>query len=158
MSDRIRPPLKRWGEWQYGGGRVKLSRVRPVSGCGDQRVTPWPHALIHCASAPDTNPATLCRHQRRLVYMRWCIAWTDALLEHWPVEIMGIQRGREVWNDSFAADRERSVKQFFAVWKCMGMATSPTLPTIAHAAASMHIMAKPSGSTCNIDCKYCFFL
>jgi uncharacterized protein len=31
-------------------------------------------------------------------------------------------------------------------------------PHLPEAAASMHVMAKPSGSTCNIDCKYCFFL
>ncbi|MEK7410721.1 MAG: anaerobic sulfatase maturase, partial [Actinomycetota bacterium] len=24
--------------------------------------------------------------------------------------------------------------------------------------SSFHVMAKPSGSTCNIDCTYCFFL
>ena len=24
--------------------------------------------------------------------------------------------------------------------------------------AASHIMAKPSGSVCNIDCKYCFYL
>ena len=24
--------------------------------------------------------------------------------------------------------------------------------------ASCHVMAKPSGSVCNIDCKYCFYL
>ena len=31
-----------------------------------------------------------------------------------------------------------------------------TIPTAAP--ASSHIMAKPSGSVCNIDCKYCFYL
>ncbi|MCE2450690.1 MAG: hypothetical protein J4F35_20740, partial [Candidatus Latescibacteria bacterium] len=31
-----------------------------------------------------------------------------------------------------------------------------TIPTAAP--ASCHIMAKPSGSVCNIDCKYCFYL
>ena len=32
------------------------------------------------------------------------------------------------------------------------------LQHLSNAAAAMHVMAKPSGSTCNIDCKYCFFL
>ncbi len=31
-----------------------------------------------------------------------------------------------------------------------------TIPTAAP--ASCHVMAKPSGSVCNIDCKYCFYL
>jgi uncharacterized protein len=31
-----------------------------------------------------------------------------------------------------------------------------TLPT--HAPPAFHLLAKPSGSTCNIDCTYCFFL
>lgn len=30
--------------------------------------------------------------------------------------------------------------------------------TSAQAPASCHVMAKPSGSVCNIDCKYCFYL
>ncbi len=36
---------------------------------------------------------------------------------------------------------------------------SPTLPTAAtDAPPGFHLLAKPSGSTCNIDCTYCFFL
>jgi uncharacterized protein len=35
-------------------------------------------------------------------------------------------------------------------------ATPPTLP--ADGPPGFHLLAKPSGSTCNIDCKYCFFL
>jgi uncharacterized protein len=34
--------------------------------------------------------------------------------------------------------------------------TDDTLPTSAPSA--YHLLAKPSGSTCNIDCAYCFFL
>jgi uncharacterized protein len=34
--------------------------------------------------------------------------------------------------------------------------TDNTLPT--HAPPAFHLLAKPSGSTCNIDCAYCFFL
>jgi uncharacterized protein len=37
------------------------------------------------------------------------------------------------------------------------------LPTIdeavmANAPPQFHLLSKPSGSTCNIDCTYCFFL
>jgi uncharacterized protein len=35
-------------------------------------------------------------------------------------------------------------------------ATADALP--AHAPPGFHLLAKPSGSTCNIDCTYCFFL
>ncbi|MDH4065618.1 MAG: hypothetical protein OEW19_14570, partial [Acidobacteriota bacterium] len=31
-------------------------------------------------------------------------------------------------------------------------------PDAAHAPPGFHLLAKPSGSTCNIDCTYCFFL
>ena len=31
-------------------------------------------------------------------------------------------------------------------------------PPPAKAPPSFHLLAKPSGSTCNIDCTYCFFL
>jgi len=38
-------------------------------------------------------------------------------------------------------------------------AIAPTLPSVsAGAPSAFHLMAKPSGSTCNIDCTYCFFL
>ena len=37
-----------------------------------------------------------------------------------------------------------------------GTATSPvTVPT---APAALHVMAKPTGAICNLDCEYCFFL
>ena len=36
--------------------------------------------------------------------------------------------------------------------------TSPSLPTIADAPPRFHLLSKPSGSACNIDCQYCFFL
>ena len=32
------------------------------------------------------------------------------------------------------------------------------LPVIANAPPAFHLLAKPSGSTCNINCTYCFFL
>ena len=35
-------------------------------------------------------------------------------------------------------------------------APSPLMP--AHAPRAFHVMAKPSGATCNLDCDYCFFL
>jgi uncharacterized protein len=36
---------------------------------------------------------------------------------------------------------------------------APTLPAFATGAPpGFHLLAKPSGSTCNIDCTYCFFL
>ena len=34
------------------------------------------------------------------------------------------------------------------------MTQSPTLT----APSACHVMAKPSGSVCNIDCSYCFYL
>ena len=36
--------------------------------------------------------------------------------------------------------------------------TSLARPAAAPAPPSFHLLAKPSGSTCNIDCTYCFFL
>ena len=37
--------------------------------------------------------------------------------------------------------------------------TTPTLPTQPPGAPpGFHLLAKPSGSTCNLDCTYCFFL
>src|SRR5271165_5717332 len=41
------------------------------------------------------------------------------------------------------------------------MATESTMPApsrLAGAPPAFHLLAKPSGSTCNIDCAYCFFL
>jgi uncharacterized protein len=40
-------------------------------------------------------------------------------------------------------------------------AADPTVvpsPPSANAPPGFHLLAKPSGSTCNIDCTYCFFL
>ena len=34
--------------------------------------------------------------------------------------------------------------------------SSPPMP--ADGPPGFHLLAKPSGSTCNIDCTYCFFL
>ena len=34
----------------------------------------------------------------------------------------------------------------------------PAQPPSANRPPSFHLLAKPSGSTCNIDCAYCFFL
>ena len=36
--------------------------------------------------------------------------------------------------------------------------TEPRLPPPADAPPGFHLLAKPSGSTCNLDCTYCFFL
>ncbi len=33
-----------------------------------------------------------------------------------------------------------------------------TAPQIEHAPPAFHILAKPAGATCNLDCTYCFFL
>ena len=38
----------------------------------------------------------------------------------------------------------------------MALMTDDSLPV--DAPPCFHLLAKPSGSTCNIDCKYCFFL
>jgi hypothetical protein len=35
---------------------------------------------------------------------------------------------------------------------------SPRTPASAGGPPSFHLLAKPSGPTCNIDCTYCFFL
>jgi uncharacterized protein len=34
----------------------------------------------------------------------------------------------------------------------------PSLPILADAPPAFHLLSKPSGSTCNINCTYCFFL
>jgi uncharacterized protein len=34
----------------------------------------------------------------------------------------------------------------------------PSSPPPADGPPGFHLLAKPSGSTCNIDCTYCFFL
>ncbi|MEJ2503762.1 MAG: anaerobic sulfatase maturase, partial [Gemmatimonadota bacterium] len=38
------------------------------------------------------------------------------------------------------------------------MTPAPELPSGAERSARFHLLAKPSGSACNIDCQYCFFL
>lgn len=40
------------------------------------------------------------------------------------------------------------------------MASMPKAPKIwpRHAPSSVHVMAKPTGAVCNLDCQYCFFL
>ena len=35
--------------------------------------------------------------------------------------------------------------------------TSPP-PTAATAPSTFHLLSKPTGATCNLDCKYCFYL
>ncbi len=35
---------------------------------------------------------------------------------------------------------------------------TPTLPLARSAPAAFHVMAKPTGAVCNLDCEYCFFL
>src|SRR5258706_14892959 len=35
-------------------------------------------------------------------------------------------------------------------------APMPTMPE--HARAQFHVLAKPTGAVCNLDCTYCFFL
>ena len=36
-------------------------------------------------------------------------------------------------------------------------AAGPVL-TMTNAPPAFHVMAKPTGATCNLDCEYCFFL
>jgi uncharacterized protein len=43
----------------------------------------------------------------------------------------------------------------FLEWETMAAIAKPTAPGTP---PGFHLMAKPSGSTCNIDCSYCFFL
>lgn len=40
----------------------------------------------------------------------------------------------------------------------MTQPVNPQLPIIADTPPGFHLLSKPSGSTCNIDCTYCFFL
>ena len=40
----------------------------------------------------------------------------------------------------------------------MTVARSPTTLTMPRAPAAFHVMAKPTGAVCNLDCEYCFFL
>ncbi len=37
-------------------------------------------------------------------------------------------------------------------------AADPDLPTMPNAARAFHLLAKPTGAVCNLDCSYCFFL
>ena len=39
----------------------------------------------------------------------------------------------------------------------MSEAGGPVL-TVPHAPLAFHVMAKPTGAVCNLDCEYCFFL
>ena len=32
------------------------------------------------------------------------------------------------------------------------------MPTVPGAPLAFHVMAKPTGATCNLDCEYCFLL
>ena len=32
------------------------------------------------------------------------------------------------------------------------------MPTVPGAPLAFHVMAKPTGATCNLDCEYCFSL
>ncbi len=34
----------------------------------------------------------------------------------------------------------------------------PAMPDLPHAPASFHVLTKPTGAICNLDCSYCFFL
>src|SRR6516225_9576368 len=36
--------------------------------------------------------------------------------------------------------------------------SSPSLPVVPDAPPAFHLMAKPTGAVCNLDCSYCFFL
>ncbi len=38
----------------------------------------------------------------------------------------------------------------------LGLPAMPQMPE--HARAGFHVLAKPTGAVCNLDCKYCFFL
>ena len=42
----------------------------------------------------------------------------------------------------------------------MDPSTEPAMPvlTMPNAPLAFHVMAKPTGATCNLDCEYCFFL
>ena len=42
-------------------------------------------------------------------------------------------------------------------WRAMSTSVETT-ERLANAPPRFHLLAKPSGSTCNIDCTYCFFL
>lgn len=39
-----------------------------------------------------------------------------------------------------------------------GSGDTPTLPDLPSAPASFHVLTKPTGAICNLDCSYCFFL
>src|SRR6185437_4681470 len=36
--------------------------------------------------------------------------------------------------------------------------TAPSVLTVSRAPRAFHVMAKPTGAVCNLDCEYCFFL
>ena len=37
-------------------------------------------------------------------------------------------------------------------------ATTVPTPTVPRAGRLFHVMVKPTGAVCNLDCEYCFFL
>src|SRR5215467_12327100 len=39
-----------------------------------------------------------------------------------------------------------------------GTPPPPGIPTMPGAPTAFHVMAKPTGAVCNLDCEYCFFL
>jgi uncharacterized protein len=47
-----------------------------------------------------------------------------------------------------------------AEFEVSAMSSMPKAPKIwpRHAPSSVHVMAKPTGAVCNLDCQYCFFL
>ena len=40
----------------------------------------------------------------------------------------------------------------------LGTTNTTSILTMPHAPLAFHVMAKPTGATCNLDCEYCFFL
>ena len=39
-----------------------------------------------------------------------------------------------------------------------GTQPASRMPTMPGAPTAFHVMAKPTGAVCNLDCEYCFFL
>jgi len=50
-------------------------------------------------------------------------------------------------NDYFSRERQRIVDKYSIPQRLGSVGQRP-----------FHVMAKPAGSTCNLDCKYCFYL
>ena len=55
-------------------------------------------------------------------------------------------------------DQEASILKGMTVINPTNIPQSPGFTFPQNAPPAFHLLAKPSGSTCNIDCKYCFFL